>query len=327
MRLHIQECSADPAGVRRAIDAGGLHSISPRVPYCHGTEAETGTQAERAGELRRCTVLLYTPFKGAFPTPATQSNITKLKPELEKLIKKGERALLALAAETDPEVSKTLKDKGVDLPDFKTGYDAWYSVAMQVVKQLIPDRLPDFVRQYKDDKRKEINPATYGISDYMIGISTSQYDKVIADGKSAFPKFEQQLYILKAALSRFESSLFDIIEIVQADLFDNELEAAQALNRKGFARAAGALAGVVLERHLGRIVEKHGLKQRKASPTINDFNQLLKDNNVIETETWRFIQHLGDLRNLCDHDKGRDPTKDQVEDLIAGVSKIIKTIF
>ena len=54
---------------------------------------------------------------------------------------------------------------------------------------------------------------------------------------------------------------------------------------------------------------------------------MLKDNDVIDTPTWRFIQHLGDLRNLCDHNKDRVPKKEEVDDLIAGVVKIIKTIF
>ena len=83
----------------------------------------------------------------------------------------------------------------------------------------------------------------------------------------------------------------------------------------------------MLERHLARIAAKHSLKSRKSAPTINDLNQVLKDNDIIDIATWRFVQHLGDLRNLCDHDKGPDPTKDQIDDLIAGVSKIVKTIL
>jgi len=47
----------------------------------------------------------------------------------------------------------------------------------------------------------------------------------------------------------------------------------------------------------------------------------------IETPTWRFIQHLSDLRNLCDHNKDREPTKDEVNELIVGVTKITKTLF
>jgi len=115
--------------------------------------------------------------------------------------------------------------------------------------------------------------------------------------------FENQLGIVKAAKRRFESSLFDIKQLVQADLFDSELDAARELNKKGFTRGAGAVAGVVLEGHLSRVCENHKIKVTKKKPTINDYNQLLKDNDVIEMKDWRFIQLLADLRNLCDHDK------------------------
>jgi hypothetical protein len=259
---------------------------------------------------------------------ASESNVSKLKGELENLIGKGELLLIAMMVDlkrVTPEQKDTIQK--LKLPPFKVEYEAWYSIAMQVVRQLIPDRLTDFVKQYKDDKRKEINVATYGISDYLIGIQTSYYDKLVADGNAAFPKFERQLSILKSAHTRLESRLFDIVEIVQADLFDSELEAAHELNRKGFERAAGAVAGVVLERHLRRITTKRNLKSKKSAPTINDLNQLLKDNDAIDTATWRFVQHLGDLRNLCDHDKGNDPTKDQVGDLVTGVSKVVKTVL
>ena len=47
--------------------------------------------------------------------------------------------------------------------------------------------------------------------------------------------------------------------LVQADLFDNELDAAAELNDKGFRRAAGAVAGVVLEEHLETVCEQHNI--------------------------------------------------------------------
>jgi hypothetical protein len=43
--------------------------------------------------------------------------------------------------------------------------------------------------------------------------------------------------------------------------------------------------------------------------------------------TWRFIQHLADLRNLCDHKKKRDPKTEDIDELIEGVEKITKTLF
>ena len=56
-------------------------------------------------------------------------------------------------------------------------------------------------------------------------------------------------------------------------------------------------------------------------------NNALKNGYVIELPDWRFIQHLADLRNLCDHDKKAEPTTVQVNDLIAGVAKMTKSLF
>jgi len=257
-----------------------------------------------------------------------ESNINKFKDDLKKLIDEGELLRMSMALDlgiVDEATEKQLKK--IEISSFKSKYEQWYSLAMQVVKQVIPDRLDDFKRQYRHEKRKDTDFLTYGVSDYMIGLQTTRGYKVLTDGKAAFPKFEQQLNILKSAATRMDSSLYDMTEILQADLFDDELDSAKELNKKGFVRGAGAVAGVVLEKHLGHVFMKHGLKTRKKHPTINDYNQTLKDNDVIDTPTWRFIQHLGDLRNLCDHNKDRVPKKEEVDDLIAGVVKIIKTIF
>ena len=87
------------------------------------------------------------------------------------------------------------------------------------------------------------------------------------------------------------------------------------------------MAGVVLEKRLGQASENHRLKIAKKAPTIADYNNALKEADVVDIAQWRFIQHLADIRNLCDHDKKTEPTRDQVEDLIAGVRKTIKTLF
>jgi uncharacterized protein (UPF0332 family) len=79
--------------------------------------------------------------------------------------------------------------------------------------------------------------------------------------------------------------------------------------------------------HLKQVCSNHKIAVKKSNPTINDFNQLLKDDGVIETPTWRFIQHLGDLRNLCDHKKQKELTKEEIEELIQGVDKISKTLY
>ena len=141
------------------------------------------------------------------------------------------------------------------------------------------------------------------------------FDKTVIVGPdAAIPSFQQQLSIVRSTKDRFRSSLFDIHQLAQADLFDSELDAARELAKNKFARAAGAVAGVVLERHLKEICANHGVTIRRNNPQISHLNDALKDANIIETPDWRSIQHLGDLRNLCCHDRESEPSADQVSD-------------
>ena len=139
--------------------------------------------------------------------------------------------------------------------------------------------------------------------------------------------YQQQFLILKAVANRFESSLYDIKQLLQADVFDSEIDCAKELCKKGFYRAAGAICGVVIEKHLDEICKRHQIKISKKNPGINDYNELLKADNIIDTSVWRNIQRLADVRNICDHHKGTEPTKDSIEELILGTDKILKTIF
>lgn len=268
-----------------------------------------------------------------------ETNLEKYEKDLDRLISDGEILLIAMQFECYPEefekkISKVSKDKTVDfkkkIPSFREKYQIWYSESLAIIKLLLPDRLNDFIKLYEKQKgRKEITYDNYVVEDYLQGLNVTMgwvKEKVVGPD-AAIPRFTQQLNILKSAKRRFESSLFDIKQLVQADLFDSELDAARELNKKGFSRGAGAVAGVVLEGNLSQVCENHKIKITKKNPTINDFNQALKDNGVIEMHDWRFIQHLADLRNLCDHDKKKEPTKEQIEELIVGVEKVIKTIF
>lgn len=268
-----------------------------------------------------------------------KNNLEKYKKDLNRLISDGETLHYAMQFECFPEEFETQARKAFgkkyssfkkELPTFSEKYQLWYSEALECVKQLLPDRFKDFIELYKPTtKRKEITNENYTISDYLKRLQVTRgWDKEKVVGlDAAIPKFKQQLKIVESLKRRFESSLFDIKQLVQADLFDSELDVARELNKKGFARGAGGVAGVVLEGHLSQVCEKHKIKVTKKKPTINDFNQLLKNNDVIETPIWRSIQHLADLRNLCNHKKKREPKKEEIEELIDGVEKITKTIF
>lgn len=132
--------------------------------------------------------------------------------------------------------------------------------------------------------------------------------------------------MLQACLDSFDSKVFDIQTMLQADIFDSELDSAKHLLKVGFLRPAGAICGVVIEKHLSKVCENRGISLKKKHPAIIDYNDALKDvaYDVVE---WRRIQRLADIRNLCDHNKGREPTKDEIEELISGTEKLIKNVF
>ncbi len=264
-------------------------------------------------------------------------NLEQYKDDLERLIATGEVLELVMAYECDPEALKNLeeelRERGENvfkkLP-FSAEYQAWYSEAGALIRQLLPDRLDDFTSYYEKPKtRKEVTYESYRISDYLMGlrITRTGFAGEIVGPSAAIPRFRQQLAIVKAVKQRFESSLFDIRQLVQADLFDSELEAAKALVKNGFLRAAGAVAGVVMESHLAQVCQNHAIPIRKKKPTIGDFNNALKEADVIDLPRFRLNQHLGDIRNLCDHKRGADPTEEQVNGLVDGVMKLKKTLF
>ncbi len=247
--------------------------------------------------------------------------LRKIKSDLNKLIKKGEKLYLALVIKNTPDLRKRYQEgNGTSLikklPDFSEDYQEWYSESVVLIKQLLPSRVDDFIDYYRPryKRRKEdITYENYTISDCLYGLSVTKgvdwNKQEIAGPSAAIPKFKQQLEIVKSLNKRFESTLFDIGKIVQADLFDNELEAAEELGNKGFFRGAGAIAGVVLEGHLKSVCKNHNITIRKKRPKISDYNQLLKDNKVINVAEWRKIQYLADVRNLCNHKKNKKLTR------------------
>ena len=267
------------------------------------------------------------------------TNLDRYKADLAALVKAGERLDLALQLHCEPEafgalVKKQLGSKAKafldELPQFGATYQRWYSEATALIRQLLPDRLSDFISHYQKPKnRKDITYENYKIEDCLQGLTITRgvYKEKIVGPDAAIPQLRQQIAILKAVEARFESSLFDIRQLVQADLFDSELDAARELVKNRFARAAGAMAGVVLERHLAQVCANHAIVVTKKAPTISDLNDLLRKANVLDVPQWRFIQHLGDIRNLCDHNKAAEPTPAQVEDLVSGVEKLVKTLF
>ena len=142
------------------------------------------------------------------------TNLDRYKRDLDALIKLGDRLHLSMQRDCFPEeVERQLQDKLgekavtliKELPSFVKDYQSWYSEAKVLIKQLLPDRLADFVRHYEKPKpRKEISYDSYRVEDYLQGlnVSTGWKEKIVAPD-AAIPQFRQQLSILKSVKARF----------------------------------------------------------------------------------------------------------------------------
>lgn len=249
------------------------------------------------------------------------NNVETYRDDLEALVKRG-RALLDRVMR----LANSKKDSQLDLVNAGS-YQLWYTEACAVIKQLLPDRLGEFIQLYQGDgKRKNMLQANFNIQDWLrfrepAGMTENNQIALV------YSLLLTQVTILESVRVRFESRLVDIRQMVQADLFDSELDAAREMAKRGFFRAAGALAGVVLEKHLLQVVENHNLKVTRKAPSIAALNDLLKENEVVEQTDWRAIQHLADLRNRCSHATAREPAEDEVETLLSGVEKYTKMLF
>jgi len=177
------------------------------------------------------------------------SNLEKYKKDLDQLILDGEQLLMAMQKECLPEqfeeqLKKVWKDKYSsfvkELPRVSDKYQDWYSESLVLVKQLLPDRIDDFRKLYEKPKtkRKDITPENYTIEDHLNGLTVTRTSggkkEKIVGPEAAIPRFQQQFNILKSIKKRYTSTLFDIRQLIQADLFDSELEAAKELNRREF---------------------------------------------------------------------------------------------
>lgn len=253
------------------------------------------------------------------------NNIQKYESELQKLVRLG------VAIQTDLYKRHQKGEAGAvkSGDSLEKSYQRWFTEACFVIKQLLPDRLAEFEQLYKGDGRsKRSSEFSFTIQNWLMGMRAPENvigEKSFNDIAFVANCFSNQLQILESVEARFESQLFNIKQFVQSDLFDSEVEAAKELANHGFLRAAGVIAGVVLERHLSQVAENHNLNTRKKNLSISVFNDLLKD-VVTDFPSWRDIQRLGDIRNLCAHDRKKEPTKEQVEDLISGVEKYTHTL-
>ena len=138
---------------------------------------------------------------------------------------------------------------------------------------------------------------------------------------------KKQIAILTSIRTRLRSAIANVGNLLQSDLFESELEAADALKKAGHFRAAGVLAGVTLEAHLsGRVVDLGVPWPTRKKRTLSNLTLAMYGDGRIDLTQKKHLDWLADIRNKCAHKKKEEPTQEEVEDILKGVKKVIATI-
>ena len=255
----------------------------------------------------------------------TSSSLGAVTVDLEYLVREGHDLELAILVQKKPECIKEElpeeRKKTLSGIDVVAAYKPWYDKSCVVISRLLPGKEEEF-------KSYSRYPLTHGDPDgYLRRLEDTKLKQETGeDGLAAGRHFlKAQCEILEQAKLSFDLSLAKSQQALQTDLLDSMLCVARDFHKNGDSRAAAAMAGVVLEQHLRIVLTAHSVRMRKKNISINDYSLMLKDKDIAEFPVWRTVQRLGDLRELCR--RVDEPKKEDVEELINGVDKIIKTLF
>jgi hypothetical protein len=135
--------------------------------------------------------------------------------------------------------------------------------------------------------------------------------------------------LLKRAKSVFLASKEDyeggyitsIKNLIQAEVFDSELEQASELLSAGYGPSAAVIAGTVLETTLRSLCDSNGIVHGK----LDKMNADLTKAGVHNTLVQKRITALAGIRNSAAHGKHDEFTTEDVKNMISEVERIIAT--
>jgi len=206
--------------------------------------------------------------------------------------------------------------------ELRKRYNRWYSQAHLLVQANLNFRLREFETLYEHPKSgRDMRSFLLSPEDYSGEPSYSKCEAFVEN-------LANQTAILQSIPEAIRTRLLDVEFMVTASLLDDELAQAEILLRNGFIRPAGALAGVVLERHLKTLCARANppIKFTQREATISPLAEKLWKAEIMSQADWRKAQWMADIRNICDHDKEHEPKEEEVRSLIMEVKAFIKRV-
>jgi len=128
--------------------------------------------------------------------------------------------------------------------------------------------------------------------------------------------------VLNAAYDDLKSGfLITFKQIVQAEVFDSELEQAKSLLVNGYKNAAAVIAGVVLETAIKELCLNNGIEiERKRLTQLSDDLAKVGVYNKLQQKQ---ITALADIRNNAAHGNYDEFTKEDVERMISDIERFL----
>lgn len=147
-------------------------------------------------------------------------------------------------------------------------------------------------------------------------IEFTQSEKVSGLGDGYHSALKRTRAVFSAAKDDFEGGyLTSIKSLVQAEVFDSELEQAEELLASGYHVAAAVIAGVVLETGLRELCDRNTIPHAK----LDKMNADLAKKGAYNKLQQKRITALADIRNSAAHGK---PEEFSVEDVRAMIKEV-----
>jgi len=202
----------------------------------------------------------------------------------------------------------TLSDSAKSLQrELLKRYEVWFAVCKLIVRQY-SDRHEVFEKKYPLVKAHVLLDVKK-TKDHLLNDFTDLLDS--------------QVNILHTIIPIISLKETNFKKIITADLLDSELDQAEVLYKHDFHRAAGNIAGVVLERYLKTLCEVNMIEVGEKDTIEPLATKMYKSDKLPDFDKTLFksIQHLASIRNKCSHPK-EDVKQHEVRELLDKVKKI-----
>lgn len=149
-------------------------------------------------------------------------------------------------------------------------------------------------------------------------------DDMVFNLKQTYPRFNKHHALLSALKDDYENGyLTSIKNLIQAEVFDSEIEQAEELLNKKYKSAAAVIAGVVLETAIRSLCDQHAIEHGK----LDKMNADLTKAGVYNKLQQKQITALAEIRNYAAHGKEEEYTHDNVENMIRDIEKFLANSF